>query len=137
MKYFVKMAIRFVVFAAIIGIIVAISIPAYLNSRNYYVYSDASWDNVTPYKILEEGSPYNIVLDQHSHTEYSDGGMTPRQNVLWHIAMGHNAMFLTDHNTLDNINEVVALQEEFKDTILIMPGMEWSTSRIHLNLLGI
>lgn len=137
MKYFAKMAIRFVAYAAIIGIVVAISIPAYLNSRHYYIYTDESWDNVTPYKILDTDSPYNIVLDQHSHTKHSDGGMTPRQNVLWHIAMGHNAMFLTDHNTMDNLDEVVALQQEFKDTILIMPGMEWTTSRIHLNFLGI
>lgn len=137
MKPYVKLSIRFAIYAVVVTVIILVSVFSYLDSRKYYDYNDNSWDNVIPYKILEEGSPYNIVLDQHSHTLYSDGILTPRQNVLWHIAMGYNAMFITDHNTLDHKEDVDALKEEFKETILVMLGMEWTTNRIHLNFLGL
>lgn len=137
MKRFIKLTVRFALFAAVVGSIVAVSLSAYGGKKKYYVYSDNAWEGIPAYQIIEEGSPYNIVLDQHSHTLHSDGTLTVRQNVLWHIAMGYNAMFLTDHNTLDNKTEADALREEFKDEILIMQGMEWSTDRIHLNFLGI
>lgn len=137
MKSFIKLTIRFLLFAAVVGSIVGASLAAYGGKKRYYIYGDKAWDSIPVYQVLEKDSPYNIVLDQHSHTLHSDGTLTVRQNVLWHIAMGYNAMFVTDHNTLDNKQEVAALQEEFKDKILIMQGIEWSTDRIHLNFLGI
>lgn len=137
MKSFIKLAIRFALFAVVVGIIVVSSLSAYEGRKKLYVYTNNAWDGIPVYQVLEKDSPYNIVLDQHSHSIHSDGVLTVRQNVLWHIAMGYNAMFVTDHNTMENKEDVAALQEEFKDKILIMQGMEWSTGRIHLNFLGI
>ena len=85
MKFFVGLGIRFAIYAVVVAVIILVSVFTYLNAKKYYNYSNNSWDNVIPYKVLPEGSSYNIVLDQHSHTTYSDGILTPRQNVLWHI----------------------------------------------------
>lgn len=137
MKNFIKLLIRFALFSVLVLAVVGVSLGAYGREKKFFIYEDNAWENIPPYRILEEGSEYNIVLDQHSHTKYSDGVLSVRQNVLWHIAMGYNAMFLTDHNTMDNRAEVAAMKEEFKDKIVIMPGMEWSTKRVHLNFLGI
>ncbi len=80
---------------------------------------------------------FNIVFDQHSHTKYSDGVLTVEQNILWHLAHGFNAMALTDHNTMKGMDEYDTLATKYDGQIILLNGMEWTTSRIHLNLLGI
>ncbi len=77
-----------------------------------------------------------FLLDTHSHTTGSDGWMTPKQLILWEIANGFNAFVLSDHNTGKNNPRILALQQEFPQ-ITIIPGYEWTTLRIHMNLLGI
>ncbi|MHA1339146.1 MAG: CehA/McbA family metallohydrolase [Promethearchaeota archaeon] len=77
-----------------------------------------------------------FFLDMHSHTIASDGWMTPEQNIKWHIANGFNAFAVTDHNSSKNNIPSLNLQEKYKE-IVIIPGFEWTTSRIHLNFLGI
>lgn len=79
----------------------------------------------------------NIYLDQHSHTIHSDGSMTVRQSVIWHRDMGFNTVVISDHNTLSNSAEIIALREEFADEILIIQGMEWTTARVHINFVGL
>ena len=81
---------------------------------------------------------YPVLLDQHSHTIHSDGVLTPEQNILWHIAHGFNAMILTDHDNIEGakIAQKIA-REKYNDTIKVIIGQEWTTSRIHMNLLGI
>jgi hypothetical protein len=76
------------------------------------------------------------LIDLHSHTIASDGFMTPEQNILWHKANGFNAFALTDHNTGANNAVMLALQDKYTD-ILLIPGYEWTTMRIHLNFIGI
>ena len=84
--------------------------------------------------ILPENA---FLLDTHSHTTASDDGwMSPEQCVRWHIANGFNAFVLTDHNTGKNNEPILALQEKYPE-ILIIPGFEWTTIRLHLNFLGI
>ncbi|MHA1791241.1 MAG: PHP domain-containing protein, partial [Promethearchaeota archaeon] len=75
-------------------------------------------------------------IDLHSHTLASDGWMTPEQNIKWHAANGFNAFVITDHNTSKNVDEILKLQEKYPD-ILIIPGYEWTTERVHLNFIGI
>jgi len=82
--------------------------------------------------LPEEG----FFFDPHSHTTASDGWMTPEQNIKWHIANGFDAFALTDHNTGKNNNPILKLQKKYPE-ILIIPGFEWTTIRIHLNFLGI
>ncbi|MHA1401784.1 MAG: PHP domain-containing protein, partial [Candidatus Heimdallarchaeaceae archaeon] len=77
-----------------------------------------------------------MLLDGHSHTYYSDGYLSPKQNLLWHISMGFNAIVLTDHNTFDGVEEIRRIaREEFNDTIKVLRGFEWTTDRCHLNVI--
>lgn len=100
-------------------------------------YSDNDWKDVIPHVPpgFDRGK-YNIIFDQHSHTVFSDGKLTIKQNVEWHIAMGFNAIALTDHNNMHHLEAVEQVREEYKD-IIIISGLEWTTRRIHLNFLGI
>ncbi|MBD3185985.1 hypothetical protein GF325_04070 [Candidatus Bathyarchaeota archaeon] len=77
-----------------------------------------------------------FLLDTHSHTLASDGRMTPEQNIKWHIANGFNAFVVSDHNTGKNNEPSMILQEKYP-SILIIPGYEWTTPRIHMNFIGI
>ncbi|KAL1923574.1 uncharacterized protein VTP21DRAFT_8554 [Calcarisporiella thermophila] len=81
---------------------------------------------------------YNILLDGHSHTTYSDGVMSPEQVINWHIANGYNAVIVSDHNTIKGGLEAekIAL-EKYNGTIVVIPAMEYSCCRIHMNLIGI
>lgn len=101
------------------------------------IYSDNDWKDVEPHvpPNFDKGK-YNIIFDQHSHTIFSDGKLTIKQNVEWHIAMGFNAIAITDHNNMRHLEEVEQVQEEYEN-FLIISGLEWTTRRIHLNFLGI
>jgi hypothetical protein len=104
-----------------------------------YLYNDNSWDAITPYSPLgANASQYNGILSQHSHTSYSDGKMTVRQNVEWHISMGYNIVFITDHNHLKAKADIEAIKAEYLEKgVIIVLGMEWTTNRFHMNILGI
>jgi predicted metal-dependent phosphoesterase TrpH len=103
------------------------------------IYSDDDWKGIDP--ISPPGynkTKYNIVFDQHSHTIYSDGKLNIRQNVEWHIAMGYNALAITDHNNMRHLAEINKVRAEYRDkNIIILSGIEWTTNRIHLNFLGV
>jgi hypothetical protein len=103
------------------------------------IYSDDDWKNINP--LIPPGydqSKYNVVFDQHSHTNYSDGKLTIKQNVEWHMAMGFNAVAITDHNNMKHLEQIDKVRAEYHDkNIIILSGIEWSTNRIHLNFLGI
>ena len=43
---------------------------------------------------------------------------------------------LTDHNTGKNNKKILSFQDKYRN-ILIIPGYEWTSLRIHLNFLGI
>ncbi|MCY3414436.1 MAG: CehA/McbA family metallohydrolase [Candidatus Heimdallarchaeota archaeon] len=94
-------------------------------------------NNIFDYQFRPHLAPENsFLLDTHSHTTASDGWMTPEQLIKWEMANGFNAFVLTDHNTGINNNTILSLQEKYPE-ILIIPGYEWTTARIHLNFLGI
>jgi predicted metal-dependent phosphoesterase TrpH len=83
-------------------------------------------------------SKYNVVFDQHSHTIYSDGSLTIKQNVEWHIAMGYNALAITDHNNMRHLEKIDEIKREYSEKeIIIISGIEWTTIRGHFNFLGI
>jgi predicted metal-dependent phosphoesterase TrpH len=129
--------IRFGLFLVISTMIIAGSILVYTSGPTPNFYSDNDWknvDSITPPGYNE--SQYNVVLDQHSHTLYSDGALTVKQNIEWHIAMGFNTIIFTDHNTLKNKEDINELQKEY-DNMVFIQGMEYTTNRIHMNFLGI
>ena len=105
----------------------------------HMIYSDNDWKDIIPH--IPPGydkNKYNVVFDQHSHTTFSDGTLTIKQNVEWHIAMGYNALAITDHNNMRHLEKIDKVREEYaKRCIIILSGIEWTTSRIHLNFLGV
>ncbi|MCE7740326.1 MAG: PHP domain-containing protein [Candidatus Heimdallarchaeota archaeon] len=134
-KYWKKLALRFLIFNLILWSLLGISIALTFDTPGYHKYSDSDWDDFS-YSPNYNKTEWNILLDGHSHTYYSDGSLSPRQNILWHIAMGFNAMVLTDHNTFDGIEEIREIaRQEFNDTIKVLIGMEWTTDRCHLNVI--
>jgi hypothetical protein len=80
---------------------------------------------------------YNVLLDTHCHTRHSDGTMTVEEGIAWHIAMGFNAFFVTDHDTMTNAADVQRLKEKYADRILVIQGLEIATERGHVNVLGL
>ena len=64
-------------------------------------------------------------VDLHVHSVCSDGTMTPPELVDYAVEKGLCAMALTDHDTVDGIDEMV---EYAKDKpVEIIPGIEYST----------
>ncbi|NHJ85299.1 MAG: PHP domain-containing protein [Asgard group archaeon] len=134
-KYLKRLGIRFgalvlihIVFFTLTGAI------SYTESYLYKFTNDSfDWAYTPEYNETE----FNIIFDQHSHTKYSDGVLTFEQNILWHLAHGFNAMALTDHNRIPDPVELANLAATYAGRILLLSGEEWTTNRIHLNLLGI
>ncbi|CEP15838.1 hypothetical protein [Parasitella parasitica] len=89
-------------------------------------------DYLTPYNATFQ---YNVLMNGHAHSTYSDGKMNVRQLLQWHIANGYNAVMVTDHNTIEGglAAEKLALAE-YNDTIVVIPGMEYT---IHMNFIDI
>mgnify|MGYP006297164667 FL=1 len=50
-----------------------------------------------------------FVIDCHTHTRASDGVLTPRQLILWHVSNGYDGMVVSDHNTMDAVDEAVQI----------------------------
>ncbi|KAI8643301.1 Polymerase/histidinol phosphatase-like protein [Parasitella parasitica] len=90
---------------------------------------------LTPYNTTFQ---YNVLMNGHAHSTFSDGKMNVRQLLQWHIANGYNAVMVTDHNTIEGglAAEKLALAE-YNDTIVVIPGMEYTCCRIHMNFIDI
>jgi hypothetical protein len=116
-----------------------------LAAISYLVYSKSDAEGSKP-RIPDKAFDYTYrpsflpedgyYIDLHSHTLASDGAMTPEQNIRWHIANGYNAFVVTDHNTGKNNRASLDFQAKYPQ-ILVIPGFEWTTFRVHLNFLGI
>ena len=103
------------------------------------IYTDNDWKGITPHiPPGYDNSKHNVVFDHHSHTNYSDGKLTIKQNVEWHIAMGFNAMAITDHNKMRQFEKIEGIRQQYTEKgVIILTGFEWTTTRLHLNFLGI
>jgi hypothetical protein len=102
-------------------------------------YIDKDWEGIKPH-VPPGYDPvkHNIVFDHHSHTSYSDGALSIKENVEWHLYMGFNALAITDHNNMRHLEKINEIKEELLNkSILILSGIEWTTIRLHLNFLGI
>jgi PHP domain len=82
---------------------------------------------------------YNVLLETHTHTYFSDGSMSPEQVVEWALAYGYTAVVVTDHNTIRGglRAKKYALDKGYNETILVIPGVEYTCCRVHMNLIGI
>ncbi|KAL7749663.1 hypothetical protein RI367_004891 [Sorochytrium milnesiophthora] len=93
--------------------------------------------NLTPFNA-SFGS-YNVILDAHSHTTVSDGRMTPETLLDYAIAQGYNALVVSDHNTIEGGLEAERIaKSKFPDgRLVVIPAVEYTCCRIHMNLIGI
>ncbi len=69
--------IRFLLFNIFFAIFVGISIRTTIKPIPYYQYFDNDWDDLQ-YTPSSNQSEWNVLLDGHSHTYYSDGELSPR-----------------------------------------------------------
>jgi hypothetical protein len=125
---------RLLVFTACTLIITGISIWTLLDTPEHYLYSDRDWDSAS-YTPEHDPDLGTVLLDAHSHSILSNGGLTLRQTILFHLSSGFNAMVLTDHNTIEGWEEIRRIaREEFAGRFLVLAGVEWTTDRGHFNL---
>ena len=84
------------------------------------------------------------IVDLHSHSNKSDGSLTPTQLVWMAVEKGLSALALTDHDTTDGLNEAMAAAADYNRQLTegtlkplasgktpvpleIIPGIEFST----------
>ena len=74
-------------------------------------------------------------VDLHVHSDKSDGSLTPAQLVRYAKDKGLKGIALTDHDTVDGIDE--ALREGSRIGVEVMPGVEISTDfKPEMHILG-
>lgn len=74
-------------------------------------------------------------IDLHTHTTASDGTFTPSEVVRLAVELGIKALAITDHDTIDGIEE--ALLEGSKLGLEIIPGIEISVDFVkEMHILG-
>ncbi|MDE6985187.1 MAG: PHP domain-containing protein, partial [Lachnospiraceae bacterium] len=64
-------------------------------------------------------------IDLHAHSRCSDGTLTPCELVDYAIEKGLRAVALTDHDTVDGLDEFTEYAEG--KAIEVIPGIEYST----------
>src|SRR5438874_255195 len=64
------------------------------------------------------------MIDLHAHTTASDGSLFPRELVELAKKTGITALGITDHDTVDGIDE--ALRAGKEEGLDIVPGLEFS-----------
>ncbi|KAG0366119.1 Polymerase/histidinol phosphatase-like protein [Gamsiella multidivaricata] len=112
-------------------------------SLDYAQVNDFDWTPINPRGYLKPwnetfGDQWDVLLDGHSHSRYSDGRMGSETLLKWHIANGYNALVVSDHNTVAGglAAQKIAL-EKYADKITVIPAMELTCCRLHMNLIGI
>lgn len=66
-------------------------------------------------------------IDLHSHSNKSDGTCTPSQLIQKASDIGLAAIALTDHDTIDGIDEAVNYARQNCLELEVIPGIEYST----------
>lgn len=69
-------------------------------------------------------------LDLHSHTIYSDGGLTPTQLIKLQVANGIDITAVSDHDNFRAYPEAKAAAKKYG--IKLIPGVEITTPKYHL-----
>ncbi len=131
-------------FTLICAGIITTSILVYEFGPAGTIYKDGWWGSYRYYppeaQNITPSTPGGklVLLDQHSHTVYADGELTPRQNVQWHYAMGYNACVISDHRTVQgSIDARNYARQTYNNTFKVLLGAEYSNDRIHMNIIGI
>lgn len=67
------------------------------------------------------------MVDLHVHSNKSDGTFSPRELVDYAHQKGLNAFALTDHDTIDGVNEAKEYAKVNYPELEVIPGVELST----------
>lgn len=67
------------------------------------------------------------MVDLHVHSTRSDGTYTPKELVDYAIEKNLTAFALTDHDSIDGLEEAIAYAEELQHSPEVIPGIEFST----------
>ena len=69
-----------------------------------------------------------LMIDLHAHTTYSDGTLSPRELVELAAEIGLSAVAVTDHDSIDGLDEALAAGAELG--VEVVPGSRstWSTT---------
>ncbi len=75
---------------------------------------------------------YALIFDLHSHTNYSDGVLTPCELISRAIEKGVDVLAITDHDTIDAYRKIPMIHDRLK----LVPGIElstqWGSAGIHV-----
>lgn len=76
------------------------------------------------------------MIDLHTHTSYSDGTLTPDELVALAAELGLRALAVTDHDTIDGIDEALAAGR--RHGVEVVPGVEINLehAQVTMDLLG-
>ena len=77
------------------------------------------------------------IIDMHTHTNYSDGALSPQELMALAIAKNIGTIAITDHNTIEGIKTINRSDKLIKDSdIKIINGIEISAKankgRMHI-----
>lgn len=78
-----------------------------------------------------------MKIDLHLHTTYSDGSYTPSQTVDMAVKKGLNGIAITDHDSIEGIDEAINRGKLYND-FYVIPGIEFSCTFLEeeVHLLG-
>ncbi len=69
------------------------------------------------------------IVDLHVHSNHSDGTFTPAELITYAVQKGLSVMALTDHDTVEGLEEIREEAERTEGAPEIVPGIELSTDR--------
>ncbi|KXG75816.1 PHP domain-containing protein [Thermotalea metallivorans] len=69
-----------------------------------------------------------MIIDMHVHSTASDGVLSPSEIIHWAVRLGLKGVAITDHDTVDGIQEAIVAAREY-DHFIFIPGIEFSTQQ--------
>ncbi|MHA1341945.1 MAG: PHP domain-containing protein [Promethearchaeota archaeon] len=132
MNFFIFLAVFLL---SILYILLGLYLVELVNFRfkNYYNDEDVTYNEGRPDWVPKNA----FLIDFHAHTRASDGIFTPRQLILWHISNGYDGVVVSDHNNTDAIVETMEIARKEFPNFLVIPGIEFTSLRNHLNIFGL
>ena len=78
-----------------------------------------------------------MIFDLHSHTNYSDGRLSPRDLVMRARSCNVGVLAVTDHDTIAGLE--FAQEAAQQEGILLVPGIEFSCAwaKVNVHVLGL
>ena len=96
-------------------------------------------DNYYMEKIILPYRKSEKIIDMHTHTNYSDGDLSPQELIRLAIKKGVGTLAITDHDTIEGIKKVNRNEDIIVDSgIEIINGIELSakTDKGRMHILG-